>query len=76
MFTGLYDYFQNQIASMIEAAPPPLQAFYGVDLQNASSPAGWLGLELYGFILPIVLVIIATGAGGSIIGDEENKKAS
>ena len=72
MFTGLYDYFQNQIASMIEAAPPPLQAFYGVDLQSASSPAGWLGLELYGFILPIVLVIIATGAGGSIIGDEEN----
>ena len=72
MFTGLYDSFQSEIASMIEAVPAPMQAFYGVDPHNASTPAGWLGLELYGFILPIVLVIIGTGAGGSAIGEEEN----
>jgi len=72
IFTGLYDSFQSEIKSMIETAPAPLQAFYGVDSQDASSPAGWLGLELYGFILPIVLVIIGIGFGGSAIGEEEN----
>ena len=72
IFTGFYDSFQSEIKSMIEAAPAPLQAFYGVGSQDASSPAGWLGLELYGFILPLVLVTIGIGFGGSAIGEEEN----
>ena len=57
---------------MSENAPAPLEAVWGGDLQFASTPEGWLGIELYGLFLPIVLSIVGVIAGASAIGNEEN----
>ena len=72
MFTGLYESFASEIERMSENAPAPLEAVWGGDLKYASTPEGWLGIELYGLFLPIVLSIVGVIAGASAIGNEEN----
>ena len=72
MFTGLYESFSSEIDRMSENAPAPLEAVWGGDLEYASTPEGWLGIELYGLMLPVILSIVGVIAGASVIGNEEN----
>jgi len=72
MFTGLYESFSGEIDRMAETAPAALEAVWGGNLAYASTPEGWLGLELYGLMLPIVLSIVGVAAGASAIGNEED----
>ena len=72
MFTALHETFAGEIDSMAKNAPAAMEAVWGGNLEFASTPEGWLGLELYGLILPIVLCIIGVAAGASMIGSEED----
>ena len=72
MFTGLHESFASDIESMAKNAPAAMEAVWGGNLEHASTPEGWLGLELYGLILPIVLCIIGVAAGASMVGAEED----
>ena len=72
MFAGLYESFAGEIEDMAEIAPAAMEAIWGGNLGYASTPAGWLGLELYGIFLPVVLAIIGIYSGASAIGNEED----
>ena len=70
MFAGLFESFSAEIEQIAANYPESLQAFVG-DVSQAATPAGWLGVELYGLFVPMVLAIIAVGFGASAIGKEE-----
>ena len=72
MFTALYEPFAGAVEGMAEIAPAEMEAIWGGNLEYASTPAGWLGIELYGIFLPIVLAIIAVNSGSTAIGGEED----
>lgn len=72
MFTALYDSFAGEIENMAEIAPAEMEAMLGGNLEFASTPAGWLGIELYGIFLPVVLAIIGVSSGSTAIGSEED----
>ncbi len=71
MFTGLYDSFKGEITDMIASAPKLMEAMIGPLPQDTVTPEGWLGIELYGLLFPILLAVIAVSAGASAIGAEE-----
>ncbi|MBP6005411.1 ABC transporter permease subunit [Candidatus Saccharibacteria bacterium] len=71
MFAALYEDFAKDIDQFASMVPDAFNAFIG-DMAAASTPAGWLAVELYGLFVPIILVIIGTGFGASAIGEEED----
>jgi ABC-2 type transport system permease protein len=71
MFTGLYDSFKGEITDVIGNAPKLMEAMIGPIPEGAVTPEGWLGIELYGLLFPILLAVIAVSAGASAIGAEE-----
>ena len=70
---ALFDSMSAQYAAAFEDAgvPAGFEAFLG-DTSAFSSPAGWLGIEMFSLMLPISLAIIGIGTGASAIGREEN----
>ena len=72
MFAALYESFAGEIEDMAEIAPAAMEAIWGGNLDYADTPAGWLGLELYGIFLPLVLAIIGVSSGAAAIGSEED----
>jgi ABC-2 type transport system permease protein len=60
----------NELA---EDYPEALKAFIGLGGQvDYSSPAGYLGIELFSLMVPLLLLVAAIGTGaGSIAGEEE-----
>ena len=69
----LYDSMATQFTSAFEESgmPAGFEAFFG-NMSAFSSPAGWLGLEMYSLMLPISLAIVGISAGSSAVGREEN----
>ena len=72
MFAALYESFAGEIEDMADIAPAAMEAIWGGNLDYVDTPAGWLGLELYGIFLPMVLAIIGVSSGASAIGNEED----
>ena len=72
MFAALYESFAGEIEDMADILPAAMEAIWGSNLEYADTPAGWLGLELYGIFLPVVLAIIGVSSGASAIGNEED----
>jgi ABC-2 type transport system permease protein len=60
--------------AMLEDYPEALKAFiaFGGELDYAS-PAGYLGSELFSFMVPLLLLIAAIGAGARAIAGEEER---
>lgn len=56
---------------LIDSYPPEFKAFFG-DMADFTTPAGYLRLELFGFMLPLLFIIYAIGrATDSVAGEEE-----
>ncbi len=72
MFAALYESFAGEIEDVAEIAPAAMEAIWGGNLDYVDTPAGWLGLELYGIFLPLVLAIIGVSSGAAAIGSEED----
>jgi len=68
LIIAMYDSVGREAAQLFENSN--FTAFFGGDV-DTSSPAGWLGFELYAIFLPICLAIITIGIGASTIGSEE-----
>lgn len=70
---ALYGSMASQIGEAFSGpgSPDGFEAFFG-DTGSFSTPAGWLGLEMFSLMLPMSLAIIGIGAGASAIGREEN----
>lgn len=74
LFSGLFDHFAGQLdtfTSFIEAMPEGMGAIIG-DLAAATTPEGWLALELFPIFVPFALVILAVTLGAGLIGREED----
>jgi beta-exotoxin I transport system permease protein len=58
---------------LVQDYPEPLKGFFGFGGElDYTSAAGYLGMELYSFIVPLLLLIAAVAAGsGAIAGEEE-----
>ena len=59
---------------MVQEYPEALKAFiaFGGDVDYVSA-AGYLGSELFSFMVPLLLVVAAIGAGGRAIAGEEER---
>jgi ABC-2 type transport system permease protein len=71
---GVFADQQAQFDQILEAYPPELMAFFGIDTATTSmfSPEGFISVEFFSFIAPIALGIFAVLTGsGLLAGDEE-----
>lgn len=70
MFAALHESVAEEIGSFADAFPPELGAVIG-DLSAASTPAGFLNIELYSLFLPFALAITGITFAAKAIGKEE-----
>lgn len=67
-FTGTIDF-----QSMLDAFPPAIKALIGGTVIDLSSPTGFLNMELYPLILPLVLGGFAIAMGSGATAGEESR---
>ncbi|HET8884557.1 MAG TPA: ABC transporter permease subunit [Candidatus Saccharimonadales bacterium] len=71
MVVALYDSMAKQYDKMLVDMPAGFEAIAG-QIGSIGTPEGWLGVEVFGMVLPIALAIIGIGAGASAVGREES----
>lgn len=61
-----------EMQKLLEAMPPALRAIFVAEGLDFSTPVGYLNMELFNFILPLVVVgYAATVGSGATAGEEE-----
>lgn len=58
---------------ILEQAPKGIAALMGGQVLDYTSPTGYLNLELFSMMLPILLLVYTIGAGSGAIAGEEEK---
>lgn len=61
------------LADLHESYPEALQAFFSFGGFDFTTPAGYLGAELFSLIVPLLLIVAAVGAGARAIAREEER---
>ncbi len=62
----------EEMRRLLDAMPPELRAMFSAEGADLSTPAGYLNIELFSFMLPlIVMAITLIGGGGATAGEEE-----
>ncbi len=62
-----------QLNELLDSYPDVLKAFFGISgSADITSGAGYLDLELFGFMLPLLVVVLALGSGARAIAGEED----
>lgn len=62
------------IEELMKAYPEGLMALFGAsDLENITSAAGFLNVELFGFMVPLLFIVFAVGLGSGAIAGEEGR---
>jgi ABC-2 type transport system permease protein len=62
----------EEMRSLLEAMPPELRAMFSAESADLSTPAGYLNIELFTFVMPLaVMAITLTGGAGATAGEEE-----
>lgn len=69
MFPTIRD--ASGISQLVEQYPKSVLAIFGIDSIDFSSGAGYLAGELFGFVIPLLILLVTVGAGGAIIGGAE-----
>ncbi len=72
LFAALFESVAEDLGAFTESIPEGMEAFIG-DVARASTPAGWLGIELYALFVPLVVTITGVVSGSGIIGKEEER---
>ena len=70
MYTSLFKDYQSSISSLVNSIPSGLSSILG-DLNIASTPTGWLDLELFSLLMPMIVAILGIVYGVASIGKEE-----
>jgi len=73
MIIALYPSFKDQMAvyaDLIASFPPALTAFFG-DMSNLGDWSGWLNVEFFSWVPPILAVFAVAVGTGLIAGEEE-----
>lgn len=71
LYASLFSTFAGNIGNFASSLPKEMEAFTG-SIQLASRPEGFLGIELYGLLLPIILAVVGLTFGAGAIGKEED----
>jgi len=71
LFVALFETIAGELTGYLDSFPAEFSAIIG-DLSNATTPAGWLSIELYSLFVPFAVCIIAIIAGANAIGKEED----
>jgi len=58
---------------ILEQAPKGIAALLGGQILDYTSPTGYLNLELFSMMLPIILLVYTIGSGSGAIAGEEEK---
>ncbi len=80
MLIGFYPAMNNpetseQLAKAMEAMPKEMLAAFGVtDVANLTTPAGYIQGRLFGFMLPLIVMIFTIGLGSRVIAGEEEAR--
>ncbi|MBU6328632.1 MAG: ABC transporter permease subunit [Acidobacteria bacterium] len=61
------------ISELVSQYPKNILALFGVSDMDFSSGAGYLAGELFGFVIPLLVLMLTIGAGASIIGGAEER---
>jgi beta-exotoxin I transport system permease protein len=62
----------EEMRNLLESMPPELRAMFASESVDISTPAGYLNIELFAFILPLVVMAVTlVGGGGATAGEEE-----
>lgn len=62
----------DEMRQLLESMPPALRAMFAGEGVDISTPAGYLNVELFTFVVPLlVFAITLTAGGGATAGDEE-----
>ena len=76
MMVGAYPAVRDQAASLtelLENYPDALKAFMGLEDVDYASGVGYLRAEMFGFTIPLLLLVLAIGRGASAIASEEER---
>lgn len=61
------------ISQLVEQYPKNILAIFGVSDMDFSSGSGYLAGELFGFVIPLLILMLTIGAGGAVIGGAEER---
>lgn len=61
------------LTKLVEGYPDALKAFMGISALDYTSGAGYLRAELFGFTVPLLLLVLAIGRGASAVAGEEDR---
>lgn len=63
----------EKFQELLEAYPPAMQALVGGDMASFGSPAGYLRVEVFGAMAPLLFLIFAIGRGAAAVAGEEER---
>jgi len=75
MMVGLYPTVRESAAALnqyIEKMPEAMKSLFG-GFSDYTTPAGYLKTELFNFMLPVIFLVFAIGAGARAIAGEEER---
>jgi len=62
-----------ELRAMLEAMPPELRAIFLTEGLDLGTPAGYLNMELFSFVLPLVVAGYGVAVGSAAIAGEEER---
>ncbi|MCX6003179.1 MAG: ABC transporter permease subunit [Chloroflexi bacterium] len=62
-----------ELNKLLENVPKGLAALFGGQIPDYTSPVGYLNMELFSMMLPILLLVFTVGFGSGAIAGEEEK---
>jgi ABC-2 type transport system permease protein len=71
MYASMHHAFAGDMVALADSFPPELTAVFG-DILAASTPAGFLNVELYSLFLPFTVAITGIAFASKAIGGEED----
>lgn len=76
LIVSLFPYISNNEAlkEFADTMDPELTAVLGIQGLDYSTGAGYLNSEMFGFTVPILLLVFAIGLGSSSLAGEEDKR--
>lgn len=63
----------GEMQAMLDAMPPELRAIFVTEGLDLSTPAGYLNMELFSFVLPLIVGGYAVSVGSAAVAGEEER---
>ena len=63
----------DELRAMLDAMPPELRAIFVTEGMDMGTPAGYLNVELFSFVLPLVVAGYGVAVGSAAIAGEEER---